>query len=98
VKPAGELGRMLLEAAATIGRDRKMPEIGGKSLALQVRVGLTGLKQQIAELKLEAAAALTELSTEITNGKEGVKRIRAETAEVKAAFGEILGNEHLEKG
>jgi|GEM_PF-3367039 hypothetical protein len=70
-----------------------MPEIGGKSLAAQVRVGLAGLKKEIDDLKLDAAAALTELSTEVRNGKEGVKRIRAETAEVKAAFGEILGNE-----
>lgn len=72
-----------------------MPEIGGKSLADQVRVGLAGLKKDIDALKLDAAAALTELSVEVRNGQEGVKRIRAETADVRNAFGEILGNETI---
>jgi hypothetical protein len=73
----------------------KMPELGGKSLADQVRVGLGGLRKQLDELKIDTAGALTELSTEIANGKEGVKRIREETAAVKSAFGEILGNESV---
>jgi hypothetical protein len=99
VTPAGEkLDRMLSEAIAQFGGAKprevaKMPEIGGKSLAAQVRLGLVDLKKQIDDLKLDSAAALTELATEIANGKEGVKRIRAETAEVKSAFAEILGNE-----
>jgi|HubBroStandDraft_3_1064219.scaffolds.fasta_scaffold908117_1 hypothetical protein len=62
-----------------------MTTIGGKSLADDVRIGLTGLKKQIDGLKLDAAAALTELSAELKNGNEGVKRIREETAAVKAA-------------
>jgi hypothetical protein len=75
-----------------------MPEIGGTSLADQVRVGLAGLKKEIDALKLDAAAALTELSVEIKNGQEGVKRIRTETADVRNAFGEILGNENIKTG
>jgi hypothetical protein len=93
VTPAGEkLDRHLTRAIEEFG-DKHMPEIGGNSLAEQVKVGLGGLKKQLDELKLDAAAALTEFSTEIANGNEGVKRIRAETAAVKAAFAEILGNE-----
>ena len=44
----------------------------------------------------DAAGAITELSSEIKNGNEGVKRIREETAAVRTAFAEILGNEHSE--
>jgi hypothetical protein len=75
-----------------------MPEIGGKSLGDQVRVGLAGLKKDIEALRLDAAGALTELATEVSNGKEGVKRIRAETAAVRSAFAEILGNEQAGNG
>jgi len=75
-----------------------VPEIGGKSLADQVRAGLGGLKKELEGLKLDAAAALTEMAVEIRNGNEGVKRIRAETAAVKAAFSEILGNEQADGG
>jgi len=93
VTPAGEkLDRHLTRAIEEFG-DKHMPEIGGKSLAEQVKVGLGGLRQQLAELKLDASAALTELSTEVKNGNEGVKRIREEAAAVKAAFAEVLGNE-----
>jgi ubiquinone biosynthesis protein UbiJ len=70
-----------------------MTTIGGKSLADDVRIGMAGLKKQIDALKLDAAAALTEFTTELKNGNEGVKRIREETAAVKSAFAEILGNE-----
>lgn len=70
-----------------------MPEIGGKSLAQDIRVGLAGIKKEIEALRLDASAALTELVTEVQNGKEGVKRIRAEAADVREAFSTILGNE-----
>jgi hypothetical protein len=94
VTPASEkLDRHLSAAIEEFGGPKTMPEIGGKSLAEEVKVGIGGLRQQLAELKLDAAGALTELSTEVRNGKEGVKRIREETAAVKAAFAEILGNE-----
>jgi hypothetical protein len=94
VTPAGaKLDRHLSNAILEFGGDKPMPEIGGKSLAEQVKVGLGSLRQQLAELKLDSAAALTELGAEIKSGNEGVKRIRAETAAVKAAFAEILGNE-----
>jgi hypothetical protein len=94
VTPAGEkLDRHLAAAIEEFRGPKIMSQIGGKSLADDVRVGLAGLKKQLDGLKLDAAAALTELSTEIKNGNEGVKRIREETAAVKAAFAEILGNE-----
>jgi hypothetical protein len=95
--PAGEqLDRHLTAAIEQFRGAKTVPEIGGNSLADQVRVGLGGLKKEIEALKLDAAAALTELSTEVRNGNEGVKRIRAETAAVKAAFSEILGNENAQ--
>jgi hypothetical protein len=90
---AARLDDLCREAVQQFSGDKLMPEIGGKSLADQVRVGLGGLKKEIDALKLDAAAALTELSTEVRNGNEGVKRIRSETAAVRAAFAEILGNE-----
>jgi hypothetical protein len=91
--PASQrLDRHLAKAIEEFG-EKRMPQIGGKALASEVKIGLTGLKKQLDELKLDAAAALTEFSTEIKNGEEGVKRLREETAAVKAAFAEILGNE-----
>jgi hypothetical protein len=89
------LDQRLLVAAAEIGGPI-VPELGGKALADQVRLGLIGLKKELDGLKIDAAGALTELATEVSNGKEGVKRIRAETAAVKSAFAEILGNEQAE--
>ena len=68
------------------------PSIGGHSLGEQVRVGLAGLRKDLEVLRLDAAASITELTDEVRNGQEGVKRIRAEAAAVKAAFQDILGN------
>jgi hypothetical protein len=94
VTPAGEkLNRHLTAAIKEFGGQKHMPEIGGKSLASDFKITLAGLKKQMDELKIEAGGALTEMATEIKNGQEGVKRIREETAAVKAAFAEILGNE-----
>ena len=76
--------------------EKSMPEIGGKALGSFVRESFAGLKKELDDLKIDAAAAVTELSSEVKNGKEGVKRIREEAAAVKAAFAEILGNEHSE--
>jgi len=70
-----------------------MPELGGKSLADEVRVGMLSLKKEIDTLRLEAAAAVTEVVTEIKNGKEGVKRLKAEAAAIRAGFAGIMGNE-----
>lgn len=74
------------------GRGRVMPTLGGKSLAEDMRVSFASLRKAIDDLKVDAAAAVMELTSEITNGKEGVKAIRAEAAAVKAAFTDILGN------
>ena len=79
-----------------LGGKKSMPEIGGKALGGFVRESLADLKKQLDALKLDAAGAITELSSEIKNGNEGVKRIREETAAVRSAFAEILGNEHSE--
>lgn len=70
-----------------------MPEVGGKSLAGEFRIGLAGLKKGVDELKLELAGAVSEFSSEIANGREVAKRIRAEASEVRQAVSEILGNE-----
>lgn len=74
-----------------------MPEVGGKSLADTFKSGLIGLKKELEALRLDASGALTELSSEVKNGNEAVKRIRAETAAVKSAFADILGNESAEE-
>jgi hypothetical protein len=93
VTPAGAKLDGHLAASIKEFGGSSMPEIGGKSLANNVRIGLDGLKKKLEALRLDAAAAVNELATEINNGEEGVKRIRSETAEVKVAFAEILGNE-----
>lgn len=74
-----------------------MPEIGGKSLAGQLTAGLAGLKKELDALKTDAAGAVMEFQDELRNGREGVKRLRSESAEVRKAFGEILGNEVASK-
>lgn len=93
MSPAEKLDAHLAATINQLKGVKRVPEIGGKALAEEVRIGLGTLKQQLAELRLDAAGALTELSSEIQNGQAGVKRIREETAAVKAAFAEILGNE-----
>lgn len=89
-----------IEKSKTLDRllsgEKPMPEIGGKALGGFVRESLADLKKQLDALKIDAAGAITELSSEIKNGNEGVKRIREETAAVRTAFSEILGNEHSE--
>ena len=93
IPAAQRLDQHLAESINHFGA-KPMPELGGKSLALDLRSALAGVKQKLAELKSDAAGAVTELVAEIANGNEAVKRIRDETAQVKAAFTEILGNEH----
>ena len=51
-----------------------MPSIGGLALGEQMRAGLAGLRNDLDALRLDAAAAVTELFTEVRNGQEGVKR------------------------
>lgn len=69
-----------------------MPEIGGKRVASNVRIGLLGLKKRLAALDDNTASALNELDSAITEGEQGVKQVLAEAAEVRSAFSEITGN------
>lgn len=69
-----------------------MPEIGGKRLAGELGGMLADVRKMVDEAKLGLAGAVTELVTEIKSGKEVERAIRAEAAEVRKAFGEVLGN------
>ncbi|MPZ41305.1 MAG: hypothetical protein GEU95_25315 [Rhizobiales bacterium] len=90
IRSAQAIARAIID-----GRKSQMPELGGKALAGEVGVALMGIKQALETLRLDAAAAVTELQEEITTGKEGVKRIREEAAAVRNAFAEIIGNERV---
>lgn len=73
-------------------KDEIMPEIGGKKLAGQFGDLLASLRKASEDAKTELAAAGAEFVTEVANVKKVTKTIRDETAEVRKAFGEILGN------
>lgn len=70
-----------------------MPEVGGKSIASDFKIGLAGIRKMAAELKLEVAGAVTEFTTEAANVKEAASRLRGEAREMRAVAAEILGNE-----
>lgn len=69
-----------------------MPEVGGKRLAADFSAMLADLRKGIETAKAGIAGAIAELTSELESGKEIEKAIRAETAEVRKAFGEVLGN------
>lgn len=69
-----------------------MPEAGGRRLAGEFKGLLGELRQLSAEVRTDIASAAAELMTELKAGKEVARQIREETAEVRAAFGEVLGN------
>lgn len=69
-----------------------MPEVGGKKLATEFGGMLAGVRKMVDEAKLGIAAAVTELVTEVKSGKQVETALRAEAAEVRKAFGEVLGN------
>lgn len=93
--PEGEkFDRFLNEAIGELkSKDGVMPEVGGKSIASEFRIGLLGIKKMAAELKLEVAGAVTEFITEAANIKEAASRMRGEAREMRAVAAEILGNE-----
>jgi hypothetical protein len=95
VQAAEKLDRLLAGAIQQFGPRKPMPEVGGKSLASELRTGIAGLKRGVDELKLELAGAVSEFSVEMQNGKEAAKRIRAEAADMRQAVSEILGNENV---
>lgn len=69
-----------------------MPEVGGGKLAGEFGGMMADVRRMIDETKLDIAAAVTELTTEVQAGKQVAKAIRAEAAQVRQAFGSVLGN------
>jgi hypothetical protein len=69
-----------------------MPEVGGKQLAANFGSMLGDLRKLVDEVKAEVGAAVTELADEVRSGKDVAKAIRAEAAEVRKTFGDVLGN------
>lgn len=70
-----------------------MPEIGGKKLAGELGAMLQDVRRLVDEVRLDVAGAATELASEIRGGKDVAKALRAEAAEVRKAFSEVLGNQ-----
>jgi hypothetical protein len=71
----------------------EMPEIGGKKLSGEFGEMLAGVRRMIDETKLDIAAAVSELTTEVRGGKQVAKALREEAAHVRSAFGAVLGND-----
>lgn len=69
-----------------------MPEVGGRKLAGEFGEMLAGVRKMVDETKLGIASAVTALTTELQGGKEIERQLLAEAAEVRKAFGEVLGN------
>jgi len=93
VTPEGErLDRFLSGAIDELKTKGTMPEVGGKKLAGDFGSMLSDVRKMIDEAKLGLAGAVTELTTEIKTSKLVEKALREETAAVRKAFGEMLGN------
>ncbi len=69
-----------------------MPEVGGKSLAAEFAVMIADAKKEIEDTKTEVRTALTEFMNEARSAKEAAKQLRAEAADMRQAFGAVLGN------
>lgn len=69
-----------------------MPEVGGKRLAADFGAMLADLRALVDEVKNDVGAAVQELAGEVRSGKDVAKAIRAEAAEVRKTFGDVLGN------
>lgn len=69
-----------------------MPGAGGKKLAGEFSAMLAGVRKEIEGLQIETAAAVNELMEEVKLAREVPKALRAEAAEMRKAFGEVLGN------
>lgn len=70
-----------------------MPEIGGKKLAADFSSMMATVRRSIDASKQTIADAVNELQTEIEQGgAEAAKAIKAEAAEVRKGYAELLGN------
>lgn len=74
-----------------------MPDVGGRKLAGEFGNMLAELRKTMDETKLEIAAAVTEVQSELATGKEVAKALRAEADDVRQAFGAVLGNNPPDK-
>jgi|FreactTroBogLake_1042271.scaffolds.fasta_scaffold80942_2 hypothetical protein len=70
-----------------------MPEIGGKRLAADFSSMMADVRRSIETSKSTLAAAIKELQIEIEEGgAEAAKAIKAEAAEVRKGYEQLLGN------
>jgi hypothetical protein len=103
VTPAGarfdkRLGEIIEELRAK-SEVRSMPEVGGKKLATDFSSMMADVRQSIEESKSLVAAAVAELKAEIATGAQGAaKALRAEAADVRKGYAELLGNNPPETG
>ena len=70
-----------------------MPEIGGTKLAADFSSMMADVRKSIEASKSTLTAAIKELQTEIEQGgADAAKAIKAEAAEVRKGYSELLGN------
>ena len=70
-----------------------MPEAGGRKLATNFSGMMADVRKSIDEASQKVADAVKELKTEIESGATGAATaLRAEAAEVRKGYAELLGN------
>jgi predicted nucleic acid-binding Zn-ribbon protein len=67
-------------------------EVGGKRLAEDLKVRLPDLRKVADDLRLRAAAAVTQFTAEAKNVEAAIKSIEDEAAAMASVANEILGN------
>ena len=87
---AERLDSCLGRAIAEFGT--KMPDIGGKKLAEDLRIRLPDLRKMADELRMCAAGAVTAFTTEANNVRRAITSIEDEAAEMAKVANEMLGN------
>ena len=71
-----------------------MPEVGGKKLAGEFSSMMAEVRHAINESKQLVRDAAKELTAEVTIGaQDAAKALRAEAAEVRKGYAELLGNQ-----
>jgi hypothetical protein len=98
IEASQRLDRVLVETLAALRASvpgqpifRRVKEVpmsgfGGKEIGGSFREQFRALRAQLDEVKVEAAAAMTEASSELQNARGVIGDIRADTAELRAAF------------